>query len=191
MMTIETTVQFPDKPPKVEQPKPGRPRGPRKKLGGPFLASLPPMQRKFVEQLYATPGIGQERALKLAGYKGNDVAAKKCAHRYMKYPAVQAAILELGGELYRAKLPKAIYALDAVMGDPTHRDHVKVLHGVLDRVGLHPVMESKQTVTHNINIDDMKAHLRVLLAKPALKALLPPEPPPIDTDFIEVAETDD
>jgi hypothetical protein len=45
-----------------------------------------------------------------AGYKGNLEAARKAYQRLVANPLVQAAMLEVGNQTYRTKLPKAIHA---------------------------------------------------------------------------------
>lgn len=157
---------------------------------GPAMAAITPQQRKFVQVLYENPGIDGVKALRKIGYMGNMEAAKKMSFRLRHNVKVLDAIAEYGRHEYQAKLSLAVGAADEILRDPKHRDRVKVLHGVLDRVGMHTVSETR--VTHQISIEDMKHQLRALLAKPALKTLLPSpneEPVVLDAHFTEVKDT--
>jgi hypothetical protein len=106
---------------------------------------------------------------------------------------VIAAFREVGDLEYRSKLPKVIAAIDRVIEDPGHKDHVKVLHSDLDRVGMHAVSESRTTVRHEgLSDADLRARLLALcekldIMKMLTKTATPPTPlTAIDTEYTEV-----
>jgi hypothetical protein len=162
------------------------------------MLAITTMQRRFVQALYYHTGNDACAALRLAGYKGNpnatkeqaDRAIKKQSDRWRHHELVLAAITEYGRSEYNAKLPLAVGAVGDILKDPKSRDRLRAIHGVLDRVGMHAVSETR--VTHAVSIDDMKQQLKMLLAQPALKALLPrpTETAIVDAQFSEVKDTD-
>lgn len=164
------------------------PRVPQRKkvVGyGPCMSVLTPMQRKFVEVLYEKPGISQQHAVELAGYRGKYEAMKKMGSRLMRNPMVLDAIKECGETTLRGKLPKTVHAIDNIINDPAHRGHVKVLTGVLDRTGLHAISETKTTVTHTIDRTDLLAKIAALIEKNNIVSL----PAPIkDGDTVVLLE---
>lgn len=153
---------------------PTKPTKRRLKGYGPAMAALSPMQRRYVELRYENALMTEFRCVELAGYKGKYDAIKKMAYRLKNNPLVQAAMKEAGETIYRDKLPITINAIDNIIRDPKHRDHAKVLHGLLDRVGMHAVTETKTTVTHQIDRADLLVKLAALMEKHNLLTL--PQP---------------
>jgi phage terminase small subunit len=150
------------------------------------------MQQRFVESLMTAPIQGQKNALRTAGYKGTDASCGSQALRWMKQPAIQDAIQEASRVYLRNMLPKAVNALDGVLGDPRHRDHHKAIIALLDRTGFHAMHESRQTVEHTVNDQVLIAKVRAMAEQLGIDAtkLLPSlSPPAVDVEFIEVAET--
>ena len=67
----------------------------------------------------------------------------------------KAALCQLAG-----LIPKVTMALGNIIDDPEHPSHYKAVDGVLNRVGLHEVTETKRTVTHNLDARDLIAKIR-------------------------------
>ena len=159
---------------------------------GPAMLAITPMQRKFVIALYDQPGIPHTRALRLSGWKGSDTACKSRAWVWSHHPKVLAAIEEYGRTEYNSKLPLAVGGVDSILRNPNHRDHVKVLHGLLDRVGINPVNET--VVTHRIERSDLLTKIAMLLERHAEFKLpepakgLPEPAKVIEAEYSEVAD---
>jgi hypothetical protein len=164
-------------------------------VAGPNMSVLTPLQQRFVESFVSSPMRSAYRSLLEAGYKGTEAAGRRQSHRLLQNEVIQAAIQEVADVKMKLMVPKSLGAIEGVLADPKHRDHIRASFGILDRTGHHGISETKTTVAHTFDVDDMKAKLRVLLTKPAIKALLPGSSGPasvVEAEFIEVAEpTDD
>jgi hypothetical protein len=135
---------------------------------GPCMKALrSDRHRAFVLALYQVPpGHGaQVRAAKLAGFGTSkstpqswSVIASSLAHD----EKILAALHEEDQKRIRASAPRAIRALTNLIEDPGHRDHVRGIGMVLDRV--HPT-ETRHTVDvhHHVDHDaEAIAQLRML-----------------------------
>jgi phage terminase small subunit len=117
---------------------------------GPLMTALSPRRRAFVEALFQIkPGHGAPvEAARLAGYAaGTPEIASASAWRLMADPAIKAATVELSTQLFAMRGPEAVAAFSAILKDPEHKAHGKVVLAYFDRVA--PV-ETKQNihVTH-------------------------------------------
>jgi hypothetical protein len=139
---------------------------------GPAMQACTPFQRKYVEACFDYPDLGQRQVLWRMGYKGNEEACKKMAQRLMANPLVHAAMVEVGANVYRSKLPRVVNALDEIIGNKNARDRVKVLHGVLDRIGMHAIQEKRVTVAY----DRESVIARIASVLERNQSLLPPTP---------------
>jgi len=161
---------------KIVKKNPSKPARKSIKEGyGPAMSACSPWQRKYVEARYAHPEMRGWECLIEVGYRGGSqepdklrVAARQMAHRMDHNPLVQAAMLEVGATEYRSKLPKVIDALDKIIDDPRQRDRVKVLHGLLDRVGMHQVSEVRATITQVFDREAAIERLATLLERHAV-----------------------
>jgi hypothetical protein len=163
---------------------------------GPAMRALPSdRHRAFVLAMYEVPkGFGaQVKAAKMAGFGTStsspqswSVIASLLAHD----ARVLAALHEEDQKRIRASAPRAVRALAHLVETPGHRDHVRAVGMVLDRV--HPV-----ETTHNVRVDHRVEHrieatdkvlerIRVL----ALAAGLNPQtlPPMIDGACEDITE---
>ena len=135
---------------------------------GPCMAALrSDRHRAFVLALYQVPpGYGANvKAAKMAGF-GTNKTTVQCwsviASRLAHDDQILAALHEEDQKRIRASAPRAIRALTNLIEDPGHRDHVRGISMVLDRV--HPA-ETHHTVEVHHTIDhDAEAieQLRIL-----------------------------
>ena len=99
---------------------------------GPCMKALSDKQKAFVLALYQLPpGYGVNvRAAKMAGY-GTNRTTWKCwsviGSRVAHDEKVLAAIAEEDKKRIRASAPRAIRALDKMVEDPDHRDHIRAV----------------------------------------------------------------
>lgn len=152
-------------------------------------------QRAFVCALFDAPKAKGRLiwAARAAGY-GTATSTNKSlsviSSRLGQDERIQEAIAEESHKRLRTLSPGAIGALDSLIGNPNHRDHVRALAMVLDR------SDPLQT-THTVRVEDvrppsMEATEKVLarieeLAKRA--GLIAPAPPVIDGEFKVVEDT--
>jgi hypothetical protein len=138
---------------------------------GPAMAALPSdKHRAFVLNLYEIePGWGcNAKAARLAGF-GTDTSSTASmatiGWRLATDERVLAAIAEEDKKRIRASAPRALSALQRVVENPDHRDHIRGVAMVLDRV--HPVQTHHQMHVmheHIINHDDEAVdQLRIML----------------------------
>lgn len=129
-------------------------------------------------------------AARKAGYgaadgSSTDKALSVIASRLVHDARVQAAIAEYSHSTLRTVAPEAIRALKQVIRDPKHRDHLKAIAAIADRVD--PI-EQKQTLTIEDNRPpSIEATERVLkrIEELARSAGLLPRPV-IDVEAVEV-----
>jgi hypothetical protein len=135
---------------------------------GPAMKALhSDRHRAFVLALYQVPpGYGSYvRATKLAGFGTSKSSAHSwsaIATRLAHDERILAALHEEDQKRIRASAPRAIRALQHVIETPDHRDHIRAVGMVLDRV--HPA-ETRHTVdvVHHVDHDaEAVAQLRML-----------------------------
>jgi phage terminase small subunit len=129
---------------------------------GPAMSSLTPLQQRFVEALIVAPLVPPFNSMRTAGYKGTPDACHKATKRALARTDVLEAIKEASAAKMRAMLPKAVEALDGVLENPKHRDHLKAVTVIMDRAGLHEIKESKKTIEHTINTPVMIAKIKAM-----------------------------
>lgn len=113
---------------------------------GPAMQALTTLQRRFVVAWFVS---GQrEKAAHMAGYAGEpgDNLLSVSAHQVWHNPRVQAAIIEYAKSSLKGLVPAALIALKSVIEDGGHKDRVKAVGMILNRVGLHETTE--QVVVH-------------------------------------------
>jgi hypothetical protein len=59
-------------------------------------------------------------------------------------------------------LPKVNRALEAIVDDREHPSHYKAIDGILNRTGLHEITESKKTVVHSIDAQELIVKIRAM-----------------------------
>ena len=147
---------------------------------GPCMKALSDRQKAFVLALYQLPpGYGVNvRAAKMAGY-GTDRTTWKCwsviGSRVAHDEKVLAAIHEEDKKRIRASAPRAIRALSNMVEDPDHRDHIRAVTAVLDRVHpaeTHHTVAVHHTIDHNDEaIESLRAFKRLGVAHEKLLEL--------------------
>ena len=130
-------------------------RRPKEHPFGPFTSALPPLEQKFVEYLLSNPAISNVQAMRMAGYKGTDSALRKRAYRAIHKKEVLDALREGGALQLGGMVPVAVDALNQLIKDPDSRHHYKAVEGVLNRAGMAEVKETKTTVVHTLDRNDL------------------------------------
>lgn len=130
----------------------------------PEMAALPTAkQRAFVDCLFSVDGRGTvltaSAAARAAGYAGDAHALNSAAQKLLKDPRICAAIKAETQRRIRTLGPEALQALTQIMGDWTHKDRLKAVNVVLERVD--PVA-TKIDVSHTHVIDHTKTALEHL-----------------------------
>ncbi len=157
---------------------------------GPAMQALPTdKQRRFVMALYdeEAPAKGDGLliyAARAAGYgtaTSTDKALSVMANRVVHDPRTRAAIAEYSHAVVRTLPPEAVKALKEVIRNPKHRDHMRAINAVIDRV---------DPVEHVVKVQDdrppsLAATQEVLarIAELARRAGLPAPRPPIDAEY--------
>ena len=137
---------------------------------GPCMKALSDRQKAFVLALYQLPpGYGVNvRAAKMAGY-GTDRTTWKCwsviGSRVAHDEKVLAAIAEEDKKRIRASAPRAVRALQNLVESPGHRDHIRAVTAVLDRVHpaeTHHTVQVHHTIDHHAEALDQLALMKRL-----------------------------
>ena len=135
---------------------------------GPAMRALPSdKHRQFVLNLYLVkPGYGSHvAAAKMAGFGSSTSTPQSwasIASRLAHDDKIQAAIFEEDQKRIRSTAPRAIFALQNLIEDPTHKDHARGIGMLLDRV--HPP-ELRTTIDVHHHVDhtaETLLHLRYL-----------------------------
>jgi len=180
----------------------------------PEMAALPTSkQRAFVDCLFSVDGrgelLGASAAARAAGYSGDAHQINSAAQKLLKDPRICAAIRAETQRRIRNLGPEALKALTQIMGDWTHKDRLKAVNVVLERID--PVATKIDAhVTHEV-VDYRQEALEQLRALRALgvsrekleelfgytglavleRQLEGAKSPVIDAEFIEVRYQED
>lgn len=121
--------------------------GPEQGLG-PKMRALTPLQRNFVICLSQRATRNNTDALRAAGYQGQLV--KQHAYALAHNEKVQEALIEENRRRVKNMVPAAVEELAALLDNPQlgATEKLKVITTVLDRAGMHAISESKTTVEH-------------------------------------------
>jgi len=123
---------------------------------GPRLRALPTdLMRRFAI-LMAGGAASAAEAAREAGYSNSSDAAKVQAHRLMHDPTVLAAIEECTRSGLQTLAPRAVRAAKAILDDPKHRGHARMIETVLDRTGFFAKTEHKVTVEHTVGLKELE-----------------------------------
>jgi hypothetical protein len=137
---------------------------------GPKMQALPERERKFV-WFYLTnegPPNGAQAA-RDAGYSDAAEGAKVRAHALLHRERVILALEEVGKKAFRGLLGPAIKATAAMIADPKHVDHAKVVSSTLARLGLTERTGVDVNVTGELTVNHTDAALNDLRALLALQ----------------------
>jgi hypothetical protein len=152
-------------------------------------------QRMFVAGLFSAPPKGRGQhiwAARFAGYgKADGTSSNKVlgviAARLLADQRVIDAVQEESQRRLRLLPPVAIQALEKLISDSSHRDHMRAVAAVIDRVD--PL---QQNVSVNVRHDpaptiEMTQKVIDKIEQLARRAGVPALPAPIDAEFAVVA----
>lgn len=129
---------------------------------GPKMAALrDDRQRRFAYAM-AHGGITPTQAARDAGYSDHLDACKVQAHHLMHNPRMLDAIEEASFLVLRSLGPVAIQAAMAILENPKHRAHARIIETVLDRTGFAAKTEHTVNVNHSIDTTELEALARRL-----------------------------
>lgn len=122
-------------------------------------------RRKFA-LFMACGDLNAADAARHAGYSDTGDAAKVRAHTLMHDKNVLDAIEEAARKVLRGMAPLAIRRAKAILDDPKHPSHGRMIETILDRTGHFSRTEHKVTVEHTVDTKELEA-LAVRLAQEA------------------------
>jgi hypothetical protein len=168
---------------------------------GPKMAALPPKRQAFVLALFDEHCPVRRKAqliyaAKQAGYGGKNSKNPNenlefIGRRIETDPRVRDAIEEESRRQHRSIAPCAVTALRKVIADPTHRDHLRAIAMVLDRVDpLQAALNVK--VEHAPPSAEATAEViaRIAALASQVGAALPAPTPTIEGEAVEVGDDD-
>src|SRR5438045_651247 len=114
---------------------------------GPAMRALTDRQRKFVLAMAADPFGSAAAWARAAEFSDKSQAAKVTGHRLKHDEKVQKAITELARTHLQTFGPMlATAGLLRIASDPKHKNHLRALEMLANRVGLHETTEHHVTV---------------------------------------------
>lgn len=130
---------------------------------GPAMAALRPKQRKFVEIYHANGGNGT-RAYIDAGYGGSSEDARGNASHLLQDPKIQSALVETARGRTTGKIGVALDVVAGILEDPgtLAKDKIAAAKMLMDRGGLHGMIEQKITHEHTLNYEQLVAKAKLL-----------------------------
>lgn len=176
--------------------KPGKPRSPLIALPagvrwGTEMERLSDKQKLFVLALFQVMPekggqfSGQAQAARLAGYgttKSTHKSMGSIASQLAADPQVQRAIVEECRKRLKSIGPAAVHAVENLVADPKHKDHMRAVDSILTRIDP-PAMLHTVDVTHRhemaLPLDEVMRSIAAM-AKAAGVTLKALEPPMID-----------
>jgi hypothetical protein len=153
-------------------------------------------QRAFVVGLFSAPPKGRGQhiwAARFTGYgKADGTSSNKVlgviGARLLADQRIVEAVREESQRRLRLLPPVAIQALEKLIGDPSHRDHMRAIAAVVDRVD--PLQQSLNVNVRHDPAPTIEATEKVLdrIEQLARRAGIVSLPAPIDADFKVVSE---
>lgn len=125
-------------------------------LGPKMQALVNDMKRRFAFVM-ACGQLTQAEAARAAGYSDKGDACKVRASELMQDPNVLDAIEEAAKKVLRGLAPVAIAKARAVLDDPEHPSHARMIETILDRTGHFARTEHKVTVEHTVSTAELEA----------------------------------
>jgi hypothetical protein len=101
---------------------------------GPKMQACDDRERRFVIAYLANGGNGRQAAIE-AGYSDVGDGAKVRANVLLHRTRVLDALTEHGREAFRSLLPATLAAARAILGNPSHPDHGRMVQSLLSRLG--------------------------------------------------------
>ena len=139
---------------------------------GPKMQALAKDQWRLFCWRYTLSGGKAERSAIEAGYEPSNAAAT--ATRLLQRPDVLEALQECAWQTMHSLAVVAVGALEDIIRDPSHKDRMKAIEGVLSRTGFIAKTGHETTVTHKLDqksVDDRIAALASELGIDASKLL--------------------
>jgi hypothetical protein len=143
---------------------------------GPKLAACNERERIFVYAYATGLAPSAKQAALMAGFPNPELSAtgkpsnslNAHAHQILHRPRVQAAIAEVCQAEFKNLIPLVIGAAKQVVLDPQHKDHSKVIMGLLSRLGYGEQSSLAVQVTGEVVVDHQTAALEDLRRLKAL-----------------------
>lgn len=135
---------------------------------GPAMLACTTRQRAFVIAMLDFPGWTHDQMAMAAGFTGDNMTLRTTASRLVHADKVQAAIQEEARKRIGASAITAASELVKIAGNGMHKDQLKAIGMILNRVGLHEKTEHAVTVT---NIADDSAAIERIKALAGLLGL--------------------
>ena len=159
---------------------------------GPAMSALTEKQRLFVLYLLESGSDNHTRAAAFAGYASeSENSLRVTAHRLAHDAKVQAAMHEEAQRRMRASAIMASSRLIEIANNPMHKDQLRAIGMLLNRVGLHEASEHKVTVEHTMSDSEMRARIVTLCNEMGIdpaKMLGHDAPKAIEADYVEVTD---
>jgi hypothetical protein len=115
---------------------------------GPCMAALSTDKMRKFAFLLGCGEISAAEAARVAGYSelsnGHHVAGSRMRLR----PDIQAAVREVAERVFESCMPLAIASAQAILKNPGHPSHARMIETMLDRTGFGSKSEHKVTVEH-------------------------------------------
>jgi hypothetical protein len=132
---------------------------------GPKMEALGDDRRRRFAWLMACGAKNATVAAREAGYSDKADGAKVRAHGLMHNPEVRAAIEEASRCVLLDLAPMAIQAAKAILQDPKHSSHARIIETVLDRTGFFAKSEHTVKVEHSLDTKELEDLARRLAAE--------------------------
>lgn len=131
------------------------------------MQALSPRQRAFCRAAFLGGGNPTSWA-RLAGYTDNkNGAIRGAAFRLIHNKKVRLAMRELAEARLRVEgLPEAVSAILEITRDKQHRQRLPAALAILNRTGLHEVVERREEVRVELSVSEMFAELITLGKRP-------------------------
>jgi len=134
---------------------------------GPRMQVLDGREQKFVVEYLRNGGNGADAA-RLAGYSNASDGAKVRAHALLSRVKILDALDEHGRKAFRGLLAPTLAAAKAILNNPSHPDHGKMVNSLLSRLGYGEKTAVDVHVTGEIELNHTDAALRDLEIMQAL-----------------------
>jgi hypothetical protein len=136
----------------------------KESLGPKMLALRDDRMRLFVWWM-ANGAPSVAAAARAAGYSDVKEGAKVRGCVLMQQPAILEALKETSEKTMRSLAPFALSKARAILDDPRHPSHGRMVETILDRTGFLAKTEHKVTVEHSIDVKELEALARRLAAE--------------------------
>jgi phage terminase small subunit len=144
---------------------------------GPRMRALRTDKQRAFCWIMATGVENAAGAARLAGYADNGSlqnnarsAVRVTAHHLMQDPDILDAIEECTRATLRGLAPVAVDRAHAILKDPKHPYHGRMIETVLDRTGFFAKSEHTMKVEHSVDVRELEALARRLAKENGISA---------------------